>query len=37
MKASKEGTLELGAYQESRIRHFQNTLQKYLSGALPIK
>ena len=37
MKASKTQRLELGAYQESRIRHFQNTLQKYLSGTLPAK
>ncbi len=35
MKASKNKRLELGHYQETRIRQFQNTLDKYLSGALP--
>ena len=35
MKSSKNKRLELGHYQESRIRHFQHTLDKYLSGALP--
>ncbi len=35
MKSSKNKRLELGHYQESRIRHFQQTLDKYLSGALP--
>ena len=31
MKASKTKTLELGHYQESRIRHFHRTLDKYLA------
>ena len=31
MKASKNGKLELGDYQESRVRHFARTLDKYLS------
>jgi len=35
MKASANGRIELGLYQESRIRHFHATLDKYLSGALP--
>jgi nitrite reductase/ring-hydroxylating ferredoxin subunit len=35
MKASKNKAIELGHYQESRIRHFHQTLDKYLSGALP--
>lgn len=35
MKASATGRIELGLYQESRIRHFHATLDKYLSGALP--
>jgi phenylpropionate dioxygenase-like ring-hydroxylating dioxygenase large terminal subunit len=30
MKASKNKTLHLGNYQESRIRHFHQTLDKYL-------
>jgi len=37
MKAMKDKKVELGTYQESRIRHFQNTLDKYLSGELPGK
>jgi phenylpropionate dioxygenase-like ring-hydroxylating dioxygenase large terminal subunit len=37
MKASKNKRIELGHYQETRIRQFQNTLDKYLSGALPTK
>ncbi|WP_448586799.1 aromatic ring-hydroxylating oxygenase subunit alpha [Thermaurantiacus sp.] len=35
MKALRDGRIELGAYQESRIRHFHETLQKYLNGELP--
>ena len=35
MKSSQNKRLELGHYQESRIRQFQHTLDKYLSGALP--
>ena len=35
MKASKNKQLELGHYQESRIRHFHRTLDKYLDGQLP--
>ena len=30
MKASKNQLLNLGRYQESRIRHFHQTLDKYL-------
>ena len=37
MKASANGRIELGHYQESRIRHFSRTLDKYLSGQLPGK
>ncbi len=36
MKASANGRIELGLYQESRIRHLHATLDKYLSGALPV-
>ncbi len=32
MKASKNKKIELGNYQESRIRHFHRTLDKYLEG-----
>ncbi|MEM9669098.1 MAG: aromatic ring-hydroxylating dioxygenase subunit alpha [Pseudomonadota bacterium] len=32
MKASVNGRLELGNYQESRIRHFHRTLDKYVKG-----
>ncbi|MEM1113951.1 MAG: aromatic ring-hydroxylating dioxygenase subunit alpha [Pseudomonadota bacterium] len=32
MKASKKGTLTLSNYQEVRIRHFHQTLDKYLSA-----
>lgn len=32
MKASKNGKLHLANYQESRIRHFQQTLDKYLEA-----
>lgn len=35
MKASANHRLELGHYQESRIRHFHATLDKYISGQLP--
>jgi phenylpropionate dioxygenase-like ring-hydroxylating dioxygenase large terminal subunit len=35
LKASANGRVELGHYQESRIRHFNRTLDKYLSGELP--
>lgn len=35
MKAMKKGEMQLGAYQDSRVRHFQTTLNKYLSGELP--
>ncbi|WP_095012635.1 aromatic ring-hydroxylating oxygenase subunit alpha [Tsuneonella mangrovi] len=35
MKASANGVMELGAYQDSRVRHFQNTLMKYINGELP--
>ncbi|MGB3711627.1 MAG: aromatic ring-hydroxylating dioxygenase subunit alpha [Erythrobacter sp.] len=35
MKAMKDGEMELGHYQDSRVRHFQRTMQKYLDGELP--
>lgn len=35
MKASANKAIELGHYQDSRIRHFHRTLDKYLSGELP--
>lgn len=35
MKASGNGVMELGAYQDSRVRHFQTTLMKYIGGELP--
>jgi phenylpropionate dioxygenase-like ring-hydroxylating dioxygenase large terminal subunit len=35
MKASGNGVMELGAYQDSRVRHFQTTLMKYINGELP--
>ncbi len=35
MKASKTGLMEIGAYQDSRVRHFQETLMKYINGELP--
>jgi phenylpropionate dioxygenase-like ring-hydroxylating dioxygenase large terminal subunit len=35
MKASANKALELGSYQESRIRHFHRTMDKYISGELP--
>ncbi len=37
MKTLKSGRMELGAYQESRVRHFQETLMKYIRGELPAK
>ena len=36
MKASANRRIELAHYQESRIRHFNATLNKYLSGELPL-
>lgn len=35
MKAMKDGMMELGHYQDSRVRHFQTTLSKYIEGELP--
>ncbi len=35
MKASSNGLMELGAYQDSRVRHFQQTLMKFINGELP--
>lgn len=35
MKASKNKRLELGHYQETRIRQFHVTMDKYVSGNLP--
>ncbi len=35
MKAMTGGKLQLGHYQESRVRHFHATLDKYLAGHLP--
>jgi hypothetical protein len=35
MKAMKDGLMELGHYQDSRERHFQTTLKKYIDGELP--
>jgi hypothetical protein len=35
MKASANGRLELGHYQESRVRHFHRTLDKFIDGVLP--
>jgi phenylpropionate dioxygenase-like ring-hydroxylating dioxygenase large terminal subunit len=32
MKALRDGKLELGAYQDSRVRHFHETLMKYVAG-----
>ena len=32
MKASKKGSITLGNYQEVRIRHFHQTLDKYLNA-----
>ncbi len=33
LQASKRGTVTLAAYQESRIRHFHETLENYLTGS----
>lgn len=35
MKSLKSGHMELGKYQDSRVRHFQTTLMKYINGELP--
>lgn len=35
MKASPNKAIELGHYQESRIRHFHRTIDKYIAGELP--
>ena len=35
MKSLKSGVMELGKYQDSRVRHFQTTLMKYINGELP--
>lgn len=35
MHAMKDGMMELGHYQDSRVRHFQTTLRKYIDGELP--
>lgn len=35
MKTLRDGTMELGAYQDSRVRHFQTTLMKFIQGELP--
>ena len=35
LKASANGVMQLGAYQDSRVRHFHQTLDKYISGELP--
>ena len=37
MKASANGVMQLGAYQDSRVRHFNRTLMKYIDGELPAK
>lgn len=37
MKTLQSGTMELGAYQDSRVRHFNETLMKYINGELPAK
>ena len=37
LHASPNNRVELGNYQESRIRQFQQTLDKYLDGALPVR
>jgi hypothetical protein len=31
----KVGEMQLGHYQDSRVRHFQTTLKKYIDGELP--
>jgi phenylpropionate dioxygenase-like ring-hydroxylating dioxygenase large terminal subunit len=35
MKALRDGVMELGTYQDCRVRHFQTTLMKYINGELP--
>jgi phenylpropionate dioxygenase-like ring-hydroxylating dioxygenase large terminal subunit len=35
LKASANKRVELGTYQESRIRHWHRTMDKYLNGQLP--
>jgi phenylpropionate dioxygenase-like ring-hydroxylating dioxygenase large terminal subunit len=35
MKASHNKEIQLGAYQDSRVRHFHNTLGKFIDGRLP--
>ena len=35
--ASANNRVELGNYQESRIRQFHQTLDKYLGGDLPAR
>jgi hypothetical protein len=35
MKTMRDGLMELGHYQDSRVRHFQTTLKKYIDGELP--
>lgn len=35
MKASAHGSMELGHYQDSRVRHFNQTLDKYINKVLP--
>jgi hypothetical protein len=34
LKSSANGRIELGNYQESRIRHFHATMDKYLAGEI---
>jgi hypothetical protein len=34
LHASKTGEVQLGNYQEIRIRQFQDTLMKYIEGEL---
>ena len=35
MKAMRDGEMQLGSYQDSRVRHFNETMRKYLDGELP--
>jgi len=35
MKNLTNGKMQLGSYQDSRVRHFQNTLMKFMNGELP--
>ena len=35
MKTTPDGVIELGHYQESRIRHFHRTINKLMDGQLP--